>query len=373
MSNQNSIEKKIRTIRFVTLSFILFLFADIIGRLFFLTPPPYILRIATWLDSLFLAFISYYGLKRIDRPTWKLLSSLLFYTLYIVTLILSRFYSFTDYQLIGYRVSITVLPLIVLLLDLYGNRTLKWYGRELKRILHLPSSRDFRFYIGFAILLLIPILLAIWGYNKQGTLSGFGKNIYQLCTEGEINNNTDKRDPYRRYSSIFNDMNSLQLEAAKRNGLKGEISSENIEQNRQLVKIESCNEYYVDRLTHSVPYLVPKAAKLVEDIGKAFQDSLYRRGYHSSHRVIVTSVLRTSDHIKSLKKVNVNATENSCHTYGTTVDISYTKFKPATKGNIASEAKMRDILMQVIYDMRQQERCYVKYEKQQACLHITVR
>jgi hypothetical protein len=34
---------------------------------------------------------------------------------------------------------------------------------------------------------------------------------------------------------------------------------------------------------------------------------------------------------------------------------------------------MRQILMQVVYDLRNEGRCYVKYEKQQTCLHITVR
>jgi hypothetical protein len=118
---------------------------------------------------------------------------------------------------------------------------------------------------------------------------------------------------------------------------------------------------------------VPKAAKLVEDIGKAFQDSLYNRGYHSNHKITVTSVLRTEDNVKQLRKVNVNASENSCHCYGTTVDISYFTFQTPQKGKAAETEKMRQVLMQVVYDLWKAERCYVKYEKQQSCLHITVR
>lgn len=35
------------------------------------------------------------------------------------------------------------------------------------------------------------------------------------------------------------------------------------------------NEYYeVEKLTHSIPYLIPSAAQLLEDIGHNFQDSL---------------------------------------------------------------------------------------------------
>ena len=29
--------------------------------------------------------------------------------------------------------------------------------------------------------------------------------------------------------------------------------------------------------------------------------------------------------------------------------------------------------MQTVYDLREAGRCYVKYERKQACLHITVR
>ena len=38
------------------------------------------------------------------------------------------------------------------------------------------------------------------------------------------------------------------------------------------------NEYYeVEKLTHSIPYLIPQAADLLEDIGRNFQDSLKNR------------------------------------------------------------------------------------------------
>ena len=89
----------------------------------------------------------------------------------------------------------------------------------------------------------------------------------------------------------------------KKNGLKKNISAAEAETNKQLVKIEDCDYYTIEELTHSIPYLVPKAAKLVEDIGKAFQDSLYNRGYHSNHKITVTSVLRTEDNVKQFSNI----------------------------------------------------------------------
>ena len=41
-----------------------------------------------------------------------------------------------------------------------------------------------------------------------------------------------------------------------------------------MVEIKTNDYYEVEELTHSIPYLVPEAANLLEDIGKNFQDSL---------------------------------------------------------------------------------------------------
>ena len=37
------------------------------------------------------------------------------------------------------------------------------------------------------------------------------------------------------------------------------------------------------------------------------------------------------------------------------------------------DPKLLQLLMQTVYDMHQAGRCYVKYERKQSCLHITVR
>jgi hypothetical protein len=108
-------------------------------------------------------------------------------------------------------------------------------------------------------------------------------------------------------------------------------------------------------------------------MGEAFQDSLYNRGYDRRHRFIITSVYRTQDHIKRLRRSgNVNASQNSCHQYGTTIDITYVRFdKP--EEHLANDMKLQQLLFQTVYDMHQAGRCYVKYERKQSCLHITVR
>lgn len=91
-------------------------------------------------------------------------------------------------------------------------------------------------------------------------------------------------------------------------------------QSKQIVSSNSL--YYVRELTHSVPYLVPKAETLLSDIAREFQTI---SGTNS--RFEVTSVLRIKGDIKKLQGSNANATTNSCHLYGITFDISYALFK----------------------------------------------
>lgn len=183
----------------------------------------------------------------------------------------------------------------------------------------------------------------------------------------------DHREQQQNWPSLFNDLQDTQIQAAEKNGIHGSFSREDLESGKfDVTRIESCSHYVVDVLTHSSPYLVPKAAKLLDDIGSAFQDSLYVRGYDRRHRLIVTSVTRTQEDVQRLARHNVNATDNSCHCYGTTIDITYVRFdKPSN--HVANDEKLQSLLMQSVRDMQRKGRCYVKYERKQNCLHITVR
>ena len=141
---------------------------------------------------------------------------------------------------------------------------------------------------------------------------------------------------------------------------------------RPVVKIASCEEYYLDDLTHSYPFLVPEAAQLLKDIGARFNKLLWERG-QSKYRIKVTSVLRTPETIRSLMRRNVNAVEVSAHQYATTFDVSYSKFIKDSKENPRTFGNLADLLSEVLQDFQDEGRCYVKYEGKQSCFHITVR
>lgn len=180
------------------------------------------------------------------------------------------------------------------------------------------------------------------------------------------------------YSKTFPDSNNVQLECANRHGVSPVDNREDAEHRKnELVYIGANPFYHVDKLRQSIPYLVPRAAVLLNDIGRAYFDSLQIKGI-PLHKIIVTSVLRTRDDIKRLRNYNGNATENSCHLYGTTFDICYNRYitveaPDGPKRRAVRNDSLKWVLSEVLRDVREQGRCYVKYEVKQGCFHITVR
>ena len=87
----------------------------------------------------------------------------------------------------------------------------------------------------------------------------------------------------------------------------------------------------------------------------------------------MTSLLRTPATVSRLRRVNRNATAESTHTFGTTFDISYSRFicDSDTLGRTFEDLK--NLLGEVLLDFKNQGRCYVKMERRQACFHITAR
>lgn len=171
----------------------------------------------------------------------------------------------------------------------------------------------------------------------------------------------------------FRDSNYLHVESGEALGC-GVISDINDAWylKNPLVEIRSCEDYYVDNLTHSYPYLVPEAAELLGEIGRRFRDELEAQG-GGDYRIKVTSVLRTPMTVKRLRRVNRNATDASAHQYGTTFDISYSKFICDSNSVGRTFEDLKNILGQILYDLREDGRCYVVFERKQSCFHITVR
>lgn len=171
---------------------------------------------------------------------------------------------------------------------------------------------------------------------------------------------------------VFNDSNYQQLEAAKRLGIEPITDLQSAYfMKRPLVKVSSNQFYQIDTLRHSLPYLVPEAANLLRDIGANFLDTLKSRG-GDSYKIKVTSLLRTPETVGRLRRVNVNATDSSTHQYATTFDISYTNFYCLDSNRQINQGDLKNLLAEVLLDLRKQGRCLVKYEYKTGCFHVTV-
>ena len=180
------------------------------------------------------------------------------------------------------------------------------------------------------------------------------------------------------FSKAFPDQNDVQLASATHWGVDPVTNREEAESRKaELVYVGANPFFYVDRLKSSIPYLVPHAAVLLQDIGSNFFDSLQIKGI-PLHKIIVTSVMRSKADVEKLQGRNTNAKSNSCHLYGTTFDVAYNRYVTVQEPNGPSRRKVRNdslkwVLSEVLNDLRQQNRCHVKYEVHQGCFHITVK
>ena len=239
----------------------------------------------------------------------------------------------------------------------------------MEHLICLVFREDTRHIVRLALLLVGLIFV----FSTCGTKSDAGHSIADTVIE-----DTMVCYPGRTFSykDKFRDTQAKQEQAAKAIGLSTppQNRQEAAKMRSQLSIVKSNENYIVDSLTHSIPYLVPAAAAELERIGEEFADILQRNGL-PHYQFYVTSVLRTKEDIKRLQQSgNINATTNSCHNYGTTFDLAYFRFNKVTRTReYMHQDNLKLVLGQVLLNEQRAGRIYVKYEYKQACFHITVR
>lgn len=219
----------------------------------------------------------------------------------------------------------------------------------------------------------IVSVLLVGGFTVISTLAG--------CKEKDMSMKMNEPRNIRgvaNFGRTFGDLNKKQLNIAQAIGIEPIASREEAEHmTGRLVMIEENTRYAIDSLTHSIPYLIPGAASLLDTIGQNFLDSLTSKGLNPN-KIIVTSVLRTYNDVRRLRRRNTNASVRSTHMYGTTFDISWKRFKKVEDEDgrpmqdVAPDT-LKLVLAEVLRDLRRTECCYIKYEIRQACFHITTR
>ncbi|OFM84523.1 DUF5715 family protein [Weeksella sp. HMSC059D05] len=160
----------------------------------------------------------------------------------------------------------------------------------------------------------------------------------------------------------------LHLDAAKSHGvtlIKDQKQLNRLISKGSLVKVKQRGYgYRVTDLTHSHPYLVPQANKIVADIAREFVRITGQNFF------VVTSLTRTLEDQKRLRKVNSNASVNdSSHNFGAAFDISYVRFNHQLQHNKKLEKHLEDVLQSFV---RAGKIFYVK-ENKIKCFHVIVR
>lgn len=179
------------------------------------------------------------------------------------------------------------------------------------------------------------------------------------------------------YLAVFNDMHELHMAQATKWGFSPMETRRDTSRMKGKIVYHKPGEYenfVVDSLPHSMPVMIPAVSKLIEEIAIDFRDSLKVLDY-PDHKILVTSITRTEEDIKQLRRINGNAISDSAHRFGTTFDISWLTFQrvDTLDTRMAYNSVLKRTLGKVLYNMQQRQKCYIKYEEQQMCFHITIR
>lgn len=174
------------------------------------------------------------------------------------------------------------------------------------------------------------------------------------------------------YGQVFNDVNDVHVEKAKAVGLRKIPDKRDDIDFTRLVKVEDSDYLVIDDLRYSVPYLTKAAAAELDRIARAFHDSLTRKQF-PVYKLVCSSILRTEEDITRLKKSgNPNASDNSSHCYGTTFDITYTRYwRDEETDEFMQPYELTKVLAEVLRDEKAAGRVLVKYERKEHCFHIT--
>ena len=174
------------------------------------------------------------------------------------------------------------------------------------------------------------------------------------------------------YARLFADLNEAHLRVARQLGLQEIPKTREDFSHKGLVRIEDNEHLVVDELQYSIPYLTEGAAEELYRIARAFSDSLKSKNL-LDYKLVVTSLLRTEEDVDRLRRSgNPNASDNSAHCYGTTFDITYTRYYSEDESEAFMQPfELTKVLGEVLLDEKNAARCLVKYEKQEHCFHIT--
>ena len=168
----------------------------------------------------------------------------------------------------------------------------------------------------------------------------------------------------------FNERNSIHILASKKSSLhspiKKEIGIKKYLKNKSLIPLKDGEGYIIDKMPYSYPFLTAKTISFIEALGMEFKTAC-ELSHLPCRPFIITSALRTKETVNKLQSINSNAIKGSTHLYGCTFDIAWSRFG---YGNDPDQ-EMLDLLIPCLKNMQNKRKCRIKFERNQACFHIT--
>ena len=166
---------------------------------------------------------------------------------------------------------------------------------------------------------------------------------------------------------LFTDGTDQHNKAYKKEGISPQQTFDDLESLRKkkvLIRVQSNSRYALAPMQHSKPLLLPKASGFLKKLSDRYRNEC-RKASVSYHPFTITSMTRCVESVKQLSETNSNAIEHSAHLRGKTLDIAYNSF--------VGRAAQKKAFIEALRQLRAEKKCYVKYEFNQKCLHITVR
>jgi len=151
-------------------------------------------------------------------------------------------------------------------------------------------------------------------------------------------------------------------------------------------------KYYFYGVSKENRYLTKEAASALDLICKRFDLNLRKRNIKGSVSFAVSSALRVSDYQTELKKTNVNAINESSHSYGVSFDIffddyyalpdfSFNELSVEEASSIRRRCgyligdslrrQFKTILSETLVGLQRENKIMIIYEGNQRCFHVT--
>ena len=213
----------------------------------------------------------------------------------------------------------------------------------------------------FILITLLLCLIIIPNPHRAAMVSFFSKKC---------------RNYQQVYSNRLNDRIADYAYQAKLTGIEKCYDESDIRKRvltGHLSRVKSGNRYKIENMAYSHSCLTRESKNLLNEISRRFRKKVRKDGLMGT-RFIITSMTRTSENIKDLGKTNINVSENSPHMNGNAFDISYARFL-FRKLYVTECDKwyMKEALAEVIWQLKEEKKCWATYERKQGCFHVVSR